>query len=182
MFFFSVCLLSKSVYLCNDWWNTSSSYTKTGEPVEVFVQLALTVCPRLCAALYRPQTADMWAKKDVCVMEKSSALIQGPERSFQVFVSYFFPDCWANWLWNARCPHVWQNIDQIKTWKGEKVRSSGTGAYTTELIVSRESDRARFLLAEVDSLSFTQLWEMSHRESSDLQVWLIEVIISATPD
>lgn len=54
--FFSVCLLSKSVYLCNDWWKTSSSYPKMGEPVKVFMELALTVCPRLCAALYRPRT------------------------------------------------------------------------------------------------------------------------------
>lgn len=52
----TVCLLPKSVYLCNDWWKTSSSYPKMGEPVKVFMQLALTVCPRLCAALYRPRT------------------------------------------------------------------------------------------------------------------------------
>lgn len=188
--FFSVCLLPKSVYLCNDWWKTSSSYPKMGEPVKVFMQLALTVCPRLCAALYRLRPTA--AKKDVCIMEKSSALIQRPERSFQEFVSYFYPDCWANRLWNAsrvnaRCPHVWQNIDQIKTWKGQKVRSSGTGTYATELIVSRERDRAiardsSRVKSTLYSLSFTQLWEISQRKSSDLQVWLIEVIISTTLD
>lgn len=134
----------------------------------------------LCGPLQAPDSR--YVSKERCL--RNGKELSPHPRTWKTFSSVCF--IFLSWLLSERVvkrvPSKRQmstclkNIDQIKTWKGEKVRSSGTGAYTTELIVSRESDRARFLLAEVDSVSFTQLWEMSHRESSDLQVWLIEVL------